>query len=48
MLSALLVCGGFGAGGLFIVDPTLLFVQPIRGGIRVPQAKSPSTYSGYF
>jgi hypothetical protein len=48
MLSALLVCGGFGAGGLFIVDPTLLFVQPIRGGIRARQAKSPSTYSGYF
>jgi hypothetical protein len=45
---ALLVYGGFGAGGLFIVDPTLLFVQPIRGGIRVRQTKSPSTYSGYF
>jgi hypothetical protein len=48
VLSALLVYGGFGAGGLFIVDPTLLFVQPIRGGIRVRQGKSPLDYSGYF
>ena len=33
---------------LCVVDPTLLFVQPIRGGIRVRQGKSPLDYSGYF
>ncbi len=48
VVSSLLVYGGFGAGGLFIVDPTLLLVQPIRRGIRVRHAKSPSDYSGYF
>ena len=33
---------------LCVVDPTLRFVQPIRGGIRVRQGKSPLDCSGYF